>query len=45
MSKDYRGAYRARLNANLAAIDSLDGKTDWPLGADRLPPADRPAAR
>ena len=32
MSKDYRGAYRARLNANLAAIDRLDGKTDWPLG-------------
>jgi hypothetical protein len=34
MSKDYRGAYRARLNANLAAIDRLDGKTDWPLGQD-----------
>jgi hypothetical protein len=34
MSKDYRGAYRARLNANLAAIDRLDGKTDWPLGPD-----------
>jgi hypothetical protein len=32
LSKDYRGAYRARLNANLAAIDALDGKTDWPLG-------------
>jgi hypothetical protein len=32
MSKDYRGVYRARLNANLAAIDRLDGKTDWPLG-------------
>ena len=30
MSKDYRGVYRARLNANLAAIDRLDGKTDWP---------------
>lgn len=30
MSKDYRGAYRARLNANLAAIDRLDDKTDWP---------------
>jgi hypothetical protein len=34
MSADYRGAYRARLNANLAAIDRLDGKTDWPLGPD-----------
>jgi hypothetical protein len=34
MSKDYRGAYRARLNANLAAIDRLDGTSDWPLGPD-----------
>jgi len=34
MSKDYRGAYRARLNANLAMFDRLDGKTDWPLGSD-----------
>lgn len=34
VSKDYRGAYRARLNANLAAIDRLDGKTDWTLGSD-----------
>jgi hypothetical protein len=34
LSKDYRGAYRARLNANLAAIDRLDGKTDWSLGSD-----------
>ena len=25
----YRGAYRARLNANLAFWDGLDGKTDW----------------
>src|SRR5262249_10147917 len=33
MSKDYRGAYRARLNANLAVSDRLDGKTDWPLDA------------
>jgi hypothetical protein len=32
----YKGAYRARLNANLAFWDSLDGKTDWPVsdGAD-----------
>jgi hypothetical protein len=34
LSKDYRGVYRARLNANLAAFDRLDGKTDWPLGPD-----------
>jgi hypothetical protein len=38
MSRDYRGAYRARLNANLAAIDRLDGKTDWPLAADGAHP-------
>jgi hypothetical protein len=30
MSKDYRGVYRARLNANLAFLDGLDGKIDWP---------------
>lgn len=34
LGKDYRGAYRARLNANLAFFDGLDGKTDWPLGPD-----------
>jgi hypothetical protein len=38
LSKDYRGAYRARLNANLAAIDRLDGTTDWPLGPDGAHP-------
>lgn len=38
MGRDYRGAYRARLNANLAAIDRLDGKTDWPLGAEGAHP-------
>jgi hypothetical protein len=38
LSKAYRGAYRARLNANLAAIDQLDGKTDWPLGPDGTHP-------
>jgi hypothetical protein len=31
ISADYVGAYRARLNANLAFWDGLDGKTDWPL--------------
>jgi hypothetical protein len=30
---DYVGAYRARLNANLAFYDGLDGKVDWPLDA------------
>ena len=29
--KHYVGAYRARLNANLAFFDGLDGKVDWPL--------------
>lgn len=29
---DYLSVYRARLNANLAFYDGLDGKTDWPLG-------------
>jgi hypothetical protein len=28
----YQGAYRARLNANLAFWDGLDGKSDWPTG-------------
>jgi hypothetical protein len=28
----YVGAYRARLNANLAFWDGLDGKADWPTG-------------
>jgi hypothetical protein len=30
----YRGAYRARLNANLAFWDGLDGKVDWELDSD-----------
>jgi hypothetical protein len=38
MSKDYSGAYRARLHANLALFDRLDGKMDWPLGADGVHP-------
>jgi Domain of unknown function (DUF4331) len=33
LGKDYRGAYRARLNANLAFFDRLDGRTDWPIRA------------
>jgi len=31
LAPTYAGAYRARLNANLAFYDSLDDKTDWPL--------------
>ena len=31
LAQAYQGAYRARLNANLAFWDGLDGKTDWPL--------------
>jgi hypothetical protein len=33
LGRDYQGAYRARLNANLAFYDGVDGKTDWPLDA------------
>lgn len=32
------GAYRARLNANLAFMDSLDGKIDWPVQQDGTHP-------
>jgi hypothetical protein len=38
LAPHYQGAYRARLNANLAFWDSLDGKTDWPVGEDRAHP-------
>jgi hypothetical protein len=31
LAQPYAGAYRARLNANLAFFDGLDDKTDWPL--------------
>ncbi len=33
----YEGAYRARLNANLAFWDGLDGKTDWPTQGNGHP--------
>jgi hypothetical protein len=33
LGRAYLGAYRARMNANLAVWDSVDGKTDWPLDA------------
>jgi Domain of unknown function (DUF4331) len=38
LSTAYVNAYRARLNANLAFWDRLDGKTDWPGGADSAHP-------
>jgi hypothetical protein len=38
MSKHYGGAYRARMHANLAMYDRLNGKTDWPLGPDGAHP-------
>jgi hypothetical protein len=38
LGKEYLGAYRARLNANLAYFDTLDGTTDWPLDAQGAHP-------
>src|SRR4029077_8152285 len=32
------GAYRARLNANLAVLAGIDGKIDWPLQPDGTHP-------
>src|SRR3954453_14019017 len=34
LGDSYAGAYRARLDANLAFWDGLDGKIDWPPGKD-----------
>ena len=34
LGDSYAGAFRARLNANLAFWDGLDGKQDWPIGDD-----------
>jgi hypothetical protein len=31
LAPTYLGAYRARMNANLAVLDGIDGKIDWPL--------------
>ena len=45
LADGYHGAYRARLNANLAFWDGLDGKTDWPPRRGRQPSADRAGAR
>ena len=38
LSRAYEGAYRARLNANLAFWDGLDGTTDWPAREDGAHP-------
>ena len=38
LAPNYLGAYRARLNANLAVMDGIDGKTDWPLQPDGTHP-------
>jgi hypothetical protein len=37
LGESYTNAYRARLDANLAFWDSLDGKVDWPADGDRHP--------
>jgi hypothetical protein len=34
LGASYASAYRARLDANLAFWDGLDGKQDWPVGED-----------
>ena len=38
LSAAYVNAYRARLNANLAFWDGLDGTIDWPAGPDGAHP-------
>jgi hypothetical protein len=38
LAPNYLGAYRARLNANLAVMDGIDGKIDWPLRPDGTHP-------
>jgi hypothetical protein len=38
LAPNYLDAYRARLNANLAVLDGIDGKTDWPLQPDGTHP-------
>ena len=38
LAPPYREAYRARLNANLAFWDGLDGKQDWAPGPDGAHP-------
>src|SRR2546429_1171442 len=38
LAEGYVGAYRARLNANLAFWDGLDGKIDWPMNGNGIHP-------
>ena len=38
LGESYQGAYRARLNANLAFWDGLDGAVDWPVDGDGAHP-------
>jgi hypothetical protein len=38
LAPGYLSAYRARLNANLAFFDGLDGKLDWPMQPDGTHP-------
>jgi hypothetical protein len=38
LAPNYLGAYRARLNANLAVLDGIDGKIDCPLQPDGTHP-------
>ena len=38
LADGYQGAYRARLDANLAFWDGLDGKTDWPTDGNGAHP-------
>ena len=45
LGDSYGGAYRARLNANLAFWDGLDGKVDWSTGRGRQPSADGTGSR
>src|SRR5215203_1222327 len=38
LAEGYLGAYRARLNANLAFWDGLDGNADWPVDGNGTHP-------
>jgi Domain of unknown function (DUF4331) len=38
LAPNYIGAYRARLNANLAVMDGIDEKVDWPVQPDGTHP-------
>src|SRR5216684_3623056 len=38
LAPNYLAAYRARLNANLAVLDGIDGKVDWPVQPDGTHP-------